>query len=288
MADFVADGVLVLDAAVPDELNRRVLDELPDLLSEKLAVFTGRTPVGPPPVTGTPVEGLRPGTALAEVFALPEIAGLIRSLVGPGARFDHDFVHHLPAGHANPQHLHPDAIVDTADPAFDIQVFYFPHQVDPGGGGTRYVPGTHLRRVTSTTTARYQHIVGERFHTGPAGTVVVFHHGLWHAGDANPGPVDRWLYKLRLNPAIPQVRLWDTSDLVDGSDRTAGPPDHIFASTNPASVAATLRRSHPWQSTDAARYDLVERIRLWRHLTGDPQFDVDHYLTRLDRPGADG
>lgn len=288
MAGFVADGVLVFEAAVPEDLNRRVLAELPDLLAEKVAVLTGRAPAAPAPTTGTVVDRLRPGTAIADVLALPTVRGIIHSLVGPGARFDHDFVHHLPAGHGARQHLHPDAIVDNDDPAFDIQLFYFPHAVAAGGGGTRYVPGTHLRRVSSTTTARYQHVVGERFHTGPAGTIAVFHHGLWHAGQDNPGRSDRWLYKLRLNPAVPQVRLWDASDL--------GQPgigsDHIFAANDPdpgrAAIAATLRRSHRWQSTDAQRYDLVERIRLWRHLTGDRSYDVDHYLTRLDRPGADG
>lgn len=290
MADFVADGVLVFEGIVPVDLNRRVLAELPDLLAEKLAVLAGRTPATPPPTTGTPVDELRPGTAIGEVLALPAVRGIVASLVGPGARFDHDFVHHLPAGHDTAQHLHPDAIVDSADPAFDIQLFYFPHEVTAGGGGTRYVPGTHLRLVTSTTTARYQHVLGERFHTGAAGTIAAFHHGLWHAGDVNPGPTDRWMYKLRLNPAVPQVRLWDVADL----DRpgVAHAPDHVFASADPdqarAAVAATLRRSHPWQSTDAKRYDLVERVRLWRHLTGDPDYDVDHYLTRLDRPGADG
>lgn len=289
MADFVADGVLVFEAVVPEELNRRVLGELPDLLAEKLAVLAGRSPPSTPPVTGTPVERLRPGSALADVLALPRVGGIIASLVGRRAIFDHDFVHHLPAGHATPQHLHPDAIIDTADPTFDIQLFYFPHEVGPNGGGTRYVPGTHLRLATSTTTARYQHIVGERFHTGPAGTIAVFHHGLWHAGDVNRGPTDRWMYKLRLNPSVPQVRLWDSSDL---RHRRGGRSDHIFASPDPdpvrSAVAATLRRSHGWQSTDAKRYDLVERIRLWRHLSGDPDYDLDHYLSRLDRPGAGG
>ncbi|MEM9562111.1 MAG: phytanoyl-CoA dioxygenase family protein [Actinomycetota bacterium] len=286
MANFVADGVLVFPGIVPDDLNERVVDELPALLGEKLAVLRGQAAAGPAavPATGTPYDELRCGTAVADVLALPRVRGIVQSLVGPGPRYDHDFVHHLPAGHQNRQHLHPDAIVDSADPAFDVQLFYYPHEVMPGGGGTRYVPGTHLRRVTSTTTARYQHVVGERFHAGPAGTIAVFHHGLWHAGHDNPGPVDRWLYKLRLNPAVPQVRLWDTSDL---AGRTNPPTDHVFAAADPSSVAAVLRRVHPWQSTDASRYDLVERVRLWRHLTGDPDYDVDHYLTRLIRPGAD-
>ena len=281
MADFVADGFLAFEGLVPDGLNARMLAELPALAEEKLAVLTGRAPAGSPPTTGIPFDRLRPGSAVAEILALPSVRGIIHSLVGPDARFDHDFVHHLPAGHPTAQHLHPDAIVDTPDPAFDVQLFYFPHEVAPGAGGTRYVPGTHLRRVPSASTARYQHVLGQRFAAVPAGTILVFHHGLWHAGSANPSDDDRWMYKLRLNPATPQIRLWDTSDL---DQRQNEPTDHIFASTRPGTVAERLRRRHPWQGTDAHRYDQVRRIELWRYLTGDADYDVDHYLTRLDRP----
>ena len=71
--------------------------------------------------------------------------------------------------------------------AFDIQIFYFPHEIRPGGGGTGFVPGTHLRRVHETQVGRYRHLSGERQWEGPAGSIVVFHHGLWHRGMPNPG-----------------------------------------------------------------------------------------------------
>ena len=35
----------------------------------------------------------------------------------------------------------------TPDPTFDIQLFYFPEEVASGAGGTRFVPGSHLRRT---------------------------------------------------------------------------------------------------------------------------------------------
>ncbi|MGF1599852.1 MAG: hypothetical protein ACFCVK_23565 [Acidimicrobiales bacterium] len=49
---------------------------------------------------------------------------------------------------------------------------------------------------------------------------------------------------------MPQVRLWDTTDL---DPILAAPPEHVFAAADPGSVAAILRRSHPWQGTDARR-----------------------------------
>ena len=62
-----------------------------------------------------------------------------------------------------------------------------PTTSQPGEGGTRFVPGSHLRRVRASGLDRYHHIAGEEQFAGPAGTVVVFHHGLWHAGQPNPG-----------------------------------------------------------------------------------------------------
>ena len=91
------------------------------------------------------------------------------------------------------------------------------------------------------------------------------------------------MYKVRLNPAVPQVRLWNLDDFdAVHNDST----DHVFATSRHDSAAAELRRVFPWEGTDASRYDLVERIRLWRYLTGDDRFDADYYLTRLEGRAA--
>ena len=87
---------------------------------------------------------------------------------------------------------------------------------------------------------------------GPAGSVLVFHHGLWHSGRGNVSGPDRLMYKLRLNPSVSQVRLWDAGDL---DERQNGPDDHIFARFDRSSVAAILRRPELWweQASGAAR-----------------------------------
>ena len=64
------------------------------------------------------------------------------------------------------------------------------------------------------------------------------------------------------------------------------PTDHVFANSRNDSVAAVLRRRHPWQGEDSLRHDMVERTKVWRYLSDDPTFDTDHYLTRLQRPGS--
>ncbi len=285
MARFVADGFLRFDALVPADVNEAVLGELPRIEAAKFENFG--LPAAPGtaapdlPATLTPLSRCYPTLpGIRSFLDLPALVGIVTSLVGDDPIFDHDFVHRLRSGHAHRQHLHPDAIVDSPSPDFDIQLFYFPHDVAPGGGGTRFVPGSHLHRVRSTSTARYQHIVGDQFFSGPAGTVLVFHHGLWHAGSDNPGPVDRWMYKIRLGPAGSQRRCWNTDDF---DERHNDASDHVFARSSSESVAGILRAMPPWLGTDEARFVLAERARLWRYLSGDPAFDADYYLTRLER-----
>ncbi len=274
VASFVARGFLPLPGIVPDELNAAASDELHQILS------TWGSPDRPfAPASGQKLGEIYPDpSAIGAVLRHPPVAGALRSLLGPDPVFDHDFVHHKPAHDPFGQYLHQDAMVDPTL-AFDVQLFYFPHEVAPDGGGTGFVPGTHLRRVHETDVGRYKHMLGERQWTGPAGSVVLFHQGLWHRGMPNPSDAERLMYKIRLNPTVPQVRRWDTSDL-DAMQN--GPDDHVFAKFRFDSVAAVLRHREHWLGEADYRLELANRAALWRHLTGDDDFDVDWYLTRTE------
>ena len=293
MASFVARGFLRLDAVVPDEINQQAIVELPGLFRTWLDEFRGITPGAaalsevdddevPLPRSGTVLhDAYPPDSAFGRMVRLPIVAGAIQSLVGSDPVVDHHFVHIKTAGDLHAQGLHCDAIIDQG-PAFDIQLFWFPHDVAPGEGGTRFVPGSHLRRVNMDDVARYHHLAGEQYFSGRAGTVIVFHQGLWHAGAPNHGSRDRVMGKLRLNPTEPQVRLWDTTDLALRNRAD----DHMFARMDPGMVATELRRSEPWYEPSVHRLETVQRSRLWRYLTGDEGFDVDWYLTRTERRAA--
>ena len=279
MAEFVANGYLRFDALVPDDINGRVIDELARLNAERLV------PDGmKPPHSTTPLDECYPApSAIGDYLRLPQVRGIIDSLVGSRPVFDHDWVHHIPSGGTYLQPLHVDATADSIDPTFDIQLFWYPRAVEPGDGGTRFVPGSHLTRVRSSGLHRYHHIVGEQQVACPAGSVFVFHHGLWHAGQPNPGANDRWLHKIRLNPTEPQVRRWDLSDFDEVQSAST---DHVFARMQPGTVAEIFRTWHPWMGITEYRNDQVQRARLWRYLTGDETFDVDYYLTRLEGRAA--
>lgn len=298
LARFVADGYLRFDALVPESINTPIVAELVELEAVKRRQAFAAMGLGAAddpaataayrhPQSLTPLSDCYPPPSrVGELLRLPRVAGIIESLVGADPLLDHDFVHLLPAGSRYRQHLHVDAVIDSCDPSFDIQLFYYPSAVAPGEGGTRFVPGTHLRRTRAEGVARYQHLLGEQQYSGPAGTLMVFHQGLWHAGQANPGTRDRWLYKIRLNPRVPQVRLWNLEDFeaVHNDAR-----DHTFAHPRADSVAQILRTMQPWQQGHESRYEQMERARLWRYLSGDPHFDVDYYHTRIEgRTRANG
>jgi hypothetical protein len=255
VAGFVAAGYLRLDGVVPDELNDQAIDVL-------------ETGIPRPPY-GTPVAQAYPeGSFARRLIELPAVADALRSLVGPDPTVDHHAVHvrEPHQGHAQP--LHADAIIDTRMDAFDVQLMYYPREVTADMGGTLVVPGSHLRRINESDTGRYQNLRGQTRLTCAAGTVMLLHHGIWHGGRRNDSSIRRYMFKIRFNPTVPQVRLWDTSDLDD-----------------PA-VVAELGRRFPWYEQATGRLEVHNRVRLWRALTNDPSFDVDYWTTRVNnRPG---
>ncbi|MFD1930124.1 MULTISPECIES: phytanoyl-CoA dioxygenase family protein [Nonomuraea] len=254
MARFVAAGSFRLDAVVPPDLNAQAID-----------VFTAGIPRTP---YGTPVKEAFPeGSFPRRLIELPPVAGALRSLLGPDPTVDHHFVHIREPHEGKAQPLHADAIIDTRPDAFDVQLMYYPQDVTEDMGGTLSVPGSHLRRTNESDTGRYQNLRGQSMLTCPAGTVVLLHHGIWHGGRRNDADVPRYMFKIRFNPTVPQVRLWDTDDLHD-----------------PA-VLAELDTRFPWYEPATARLEIHNRIKLWRVLTGDDGFDMDHWVTRIgNRP----
>jgi len=251
MAHFVSHGALRMDGVVPDSLNERAI-----------AVFDAGVPRGR---DGAAVDEVFPvGSFVRELIDLPEVAGAIYSLVGPSPLIDHHAVHIRRARNGEAQPLHADAIIDTRDDAFDVQLMYYPQDVTLDMGGTLSVPGSHLRRTNETDTGRYQNLRGQTRLVCPAGTVQFLHHGIWHGGRRNDSDITRYMFKIRFNPTVRQRLLWNTEDL------------------NDPAVLEELRTHFPWYENASGRIEYVNRTRLWRALTGDPAFDLDYWTTRVD------
>jgi len=261
VATFVARGFLRFDEIVPRTLCEEALAEIaagarPSHYQAKRGEPASRWP-------GKPLDEVWPDSVgLAAIVHSPAIAGIIQSLVGPRAIYDHHYAHAIEPNQRWSQPWHADAIVDPRT-AFDIQLFFFFQDTPRAMGGTMILPGSHLRRVNESDVARYQNFVGQMPTVCNAGTLLVCHHGIWHCGQPNITPTRRVMLKLRLNPSVPQRLLWNTADLGD------------------TAISGILGSPEPWHGNEA-RLEVVNRIKLWRHLTGDARFDVDYWLTRLE------
>lgn len=248
MAQFVAAGFLRFDELVPDEINRAACAEM------ETGVPRGRA--------GAPLAELWTDAAIGRVVRLPQIQGIIHSLVGPDPLYDHHAVHTVDAHHEHGQIWHADAIIDTRL-HFDIQLFYFAHDTPREMGGTMFLPGSIYRRISESDIARYQNFLGQMPMVCKAGTVAVAHHGIWHCAQPNLTGRKRYMFKLRLNPTVRQKKLWNTDDIDD------------------AEIPGLLNANHRWYGNEV-RLEVVNRIKLWRFLTGDENYDVSYWLSRLE------
>ncbi|HRW03647.1 MAG TPA: phytanoyl-CoA dioxygenase family protein [Caldilineaceae bacterium] len=267
MATFVARGFLRFDELIPQEINEAVMAE----------IDRGGIEAAP---AGTPLSQCYPEpSSIGHLLRMPEVEGVIQSLVGPDPLFDHQAIHVRQPRQGSAQGLHGDSIIDTRM-HFDIQLMYFPHDVPLAMGGTLLLPGSHFRRINEMDIARYQNFLGQIPMVCKAGTILVLHHGIWHCGRRNETDQVRYMFKVRLNPRVRQLRLWNTEDL-DGS---VSKHKAIFTRDTSAveDIQTILGRQEPWFEDAAGRLEIVNRIKLWRFLTGDNNFDVHYWLTRLE------
>jgi hypothetical protein len=251
MASFVASGYLRLDNMVPKDLCNACLDEMKH--------HDGYFEVG------APFEEIWPkNTALGDTFRLPQVKGLIQSLVGPDPLYDHHFPHLTKANNTRGPDMHQDSVIDFRENYFDIQLSFFAADTPDKMGGTFLIPGTHYRNVRTSEITIYQHMKGKVWAACPAGTIYVWNTRVWHGARSNRSDKDRYMYKLRLNPTQPQTGLFDTSDL------------------NDPSIDSILNTNHGWEGNEH-RYELMQRIKLWRYVSNQPDYDVgERFMRRIE------
>ncbi len=269
MAEFVARGFLRFDELVPDDINQDVMRDI-----DRQEIKGHRS--------GTPLSQCYHGASIRKLLDLPAVQGLIQSLVGEDPLFDHDAIHVREPNEGSAQGLHADSIIDCRS-HFDIQLMYFPHDVPLEMGGTLLLPGSHFRRVNEMDVAAYQNMRGQIPMVCKAGSVLALHHGIWHCGRQNKTNRRRYMFKLRLNPKVRQLRLWNTDDL-DDEYRAAKAIHSAFPMGD--DVQGILARREPWFEAASGRLEIVNRIKLWRFLTGDETFDVHYWLGRLENMPA--
>ena len=284
MAEFAAKGCLRFDGLIDSDLNQEFLDLFAEDIGSDDRYVNRVIPNCKP---GTYVSQAFPQDhPLSKILAQPVVAGTLKSLMGTNPIFDHHHVHMTFPNRSRVQTNHQDSTIDLRSKNFDIQMIYFPHEVNDKMGGTRYIPGTHLRTVHESQIARYQNIRGQIRVTCPAGTIIFFHHGIWHGGGKNTSDVPRIMYKLRLQPSGSQSLQWDTSDLTEERIKSwQRPIFHAFGKREEDDVPSKLMSHEPWFD-NTSRLEYMNRIRFWRTLLNDAEIDIDYWLTRVENEPA--
>ena len=91
------------------------------------------------------------------------------------------------------------------------------------------------------------------------------------------------MYKIRLQPAIKQIKLWDTSDINPKRIKYWNRPIfHGSSDKNNDPIPKILMKSQKWFDNEE-RLEFINRVRLWRELIGDKKVDIDYWLTRLEK-----
>tara|TARA_B100000242_G_C43040624_1_gene485486 strand:+ start:542 stop:1444 length:903 start_codon:yes stop_codon:yes gene_type:complete len=284
VAEFAAKGCLRFDGLIGSDLNQEFLDLFAEDIGSDDRYVNRVIPNCKP---GTYVSQAFPQDhPLSKILAQPVVAGTLKSLMGTNPIFDHHHVHMTFPNRSRVQTNHQDSTIDLRSKNFDIQMIYFPHEVNNKMGGTRYIPGTHLRTVHESQIARYQNIRGQIRVTCPAGTIIFFHHGIWHGGGKNTSDVPRIMYKLRLQPSGSQSLQWDTSDLTEERIKSwQRPIFHAFGKREEDDVPSILMSDEPWFD-NTSRLEYMNRIRFWRTLLNDAEIDIDYWLTRVENEPA--
>ena len=250
MAQFIGQGYLSFEEIVPREMCDELLGDIES--------FQGFEEVG------SPFRNLWKDHVLGDIFRLPRVEGMIHSLVGSDPLYDHHAVHIVPPHTEVGAQLHQDSVTDLRENYFDIQISLFPQDTPPEIGGTAFLPGTHFRNIRTGEASFYQHVLGRKFADCKAGTILVWDTRLWHAARNNRTAKTRYMFKLRLNPTVPQVRLFDISGL-----------DH-------PDVSKKLFGGQPFFESDY-RYEMMKRVQRWRFVSDQPDYDFgEQFMRRIE------
>ena len=213
---FCRDGYLLLPAAVPEQINRRVCD----WLDRKVPASPSYLPEG---LTEDDLERMRrshePSGILLEEWFLnhvllnPLLAGVMRSLLGPGVGLPVLVSHHFMECPAAAQHWHHDADCIFGPELRFVEVFYFPQDTPPELGPTELVPGSHIARTQADSAT------AGVLSAGPAGTIGVHHQSILHRRAASTASGPRRMLKYIYWRTAPPRRDWRPDEQFD--QRTA-------------------------------------------------------------------
>jgi len=217
--EFCREGHLLLKGVVPDHINQRTC-----------AWLDGDIPANPSYIpdglTAADLDRIRfthePSSIFLEdwfveyVLLNPQLAGAMRSLLGPNVGLPVLASHHRVECPEEAQGWHQDADHIYGPELRFLEVFYFPQDTPVELGPTELVPGSHIQP------GRRDRQEGGVFCDGPAGTIGIHHQSIMHRrGKSTAAGLRRMLKYNYWRTAAPQ-RDWIVEEDFDGQSAYYG------------------------------------------------------------------
>lgn len=246
VATFIIRGYLIVEPDLPAGFNEAIIGELEQL----------------PENPGDGVLDAVP--ALAHVYDEPRVRGALTSLLGEDFQMDaHRHCHRNPSG-SRSQSWHQDGLGNDrrdTDHIRRLLAMYYPQDVAADMGPTALLPGTHMCSAPRDRMATYGNFRDQVVATVRAGSVLLLHYDIWHAGTANSSGRTRYMLKF----------LFDR-----GRDGRSPSWDH-----DPSKSVAMVRRFETEAASPVPRSELGKltslRIKMWNNLAGDADLAVGYW-----------
>ena len=188
--EFCKKGFLMLDGVVPDEINQRSLEYLtahPD---------------------GEPSQILREDWFFKNVIVQPQVAGAVRSLLGPNFGLPNLMSNHRVQCPMGAQQWHRDGGWIQGPMLNHLQVFYYPQECKLESGPTELLPGSHHIYTKTRFMSHFGELRGTYYAAAPAGSVFLTVYSIWHRRSASTGSGLRNLLKFNYWRTVAPKPSW--------------------------------------------------------------------------------
>ncbi len=258
MASFVINGYYVVHPELRSGLNEEIYDAIGELPSNPGDRISEEVP------------------QLMEVWEAPEVVGALSSILGADYEmFPHRHCHRNAPGTPS-QQIHQDNLMDlqisdgmvrTPNRVDLVLAMYYPQDVTRDMGPTCVLPGTHVLKALPERMASQGNFRDQYIAAVSAGSVVILHYDIWHAGTANTSDKIRYMLKFlfqrRSEPSSPSWRHDPASDAAMRERFEAETPMSMQRGLN-------VKQKHL-------------RLQMWNYLAGDQALQFE-YRDKWARP----
>lgn len=203
--DFCRNGYIVLDGVVPAEINRLTCDYLTNKIPSNPSYIPDHLKTQDLDLMRNSVE---PNTILLEdwfekhVLLNPQLAGVMRSLLGKNTGLPIIISHHGQKTPAQGQPWHNDADCVFGPELNYLEAFYYPQDTPVELGPTEIVPGSHIGPTQKDDSEP------GLVTSASAGSFVIHHQSILHRRSTSTAKGLRHMLKFDYWRTVPPERDW--------------------------------------------------------------------------------